>query len=267
MKKTLTAGFIAAALAILPATAAFADGHEAEVVVVHGVPGLEVDILAGGEPVIEGFNYTDIEVLNLPAGSYDLGVAAAGTTDAILSITASVEAGKSYTVAAYLDADGDPTIGAFANETSATGIQPFHLANFPEVAVIAGGDAVLDNVANGVTARIDVPGGATVEGVGLGLAGTTDIALEIGDVTVPADTLLLVFATGPSDADLPDITVQTVSVASADAGDEMERPSAEHSPGEAGLASTALPTWAIALMLVGALSLAAPAVASARSRR
>lgn len=261
MKKTLTAAMLAAALAIIPASAAFADGHEAEVVVVHGVPDLEVDVLAGGEPVISGFNYTDVEVLNLPAGSYDLGVAAAGTTDAILELTADVEAGMSYTVAAYLDANGDPTIGAFVNETSATGIQPFHLANFPEVAVIAGGAAALDNVANGATARIDVPGGATVEGVGLGLAGTTDIALDLGDVTVPEDTLLLVFATGPSGEELPDVTVQAVSAAG-----EMMAPDAEHSPGEAGLASSALPTWAIALMLLGALSLAAPAVAAARQR-
>jgi hypothetical protein len=274
MKKTLTAALAAAALAVIPATAAFADSHglpdievqpvdvptaddAAQVVVVHGVPGLEVDILAGGDAVLEGFNYRDIEVLELPAGSYDLAVAAAGTTDPVLEITAEVEAGVSYTVAAYLDADGNPTIGAFANETDATGIQPFHLAAFPEVSIIAGGEIALDNVANGDTARIDVPGGTEVPGVGVGVAGSTDAAIDLGDVTVPEDTLLLVYALGPVPAD-----------DAADDAEEVEgeRPEAVHS-GTGGAATDTLPMSVVALMSLGALALAMPVLATVRKRR
>lgn len=265
MNRKLTVALAAAALAVIPATAAVADGHEnAEVVVVHGVPGLEVDVLVDGAAAIEGFNFGDVVVTELPAGDYDLGVAAAGTTDAILSLSASLSGGSSVTVAAFLDEDGDPQLQAFANETSATGIQPFHLASFPAVDILSGDTAVLEGVTNAMTARIDVPGGATVDAVGIGAAGTGEAALELGDVTVPDDTLVLAFAIGPDEGEeLPTVVVETVAVA----GDAMTAPSAEHSPGEAGLASTALPTWALALMLIGALALAAPVVATARSRR
>lgn len=280
MNRKLLTALAAAAIAVVPATAAFGDtalpdievqavsvpsaDDVAQVVVVHGVPGLDVDILADGAAVIEGFSYRDIEVLELPAGSYDLGVAAAGTTDAILSLSADVAAGTSTTVAAYLDDSGNPTIGAFANETDATGIQPFHLAAFPEVAIIAGGAAALDDVPNGVTARIDVPGGTTVEGVGVGLAGTTDIALDLGDVTVPDDTLLLVYAVGPVPVGDDAADDDAADDAAADDADEMVAPSAEHSPGEAGLAATNLPLWVVALMAMGALAIAVPAVAAVR---
>lgn len=281
MKKTLTAGLAVAALAVLPATAAVADSHglpdvevqtvdvptsddAAQVVVVHGVPGLEVDILAGGDAVIEGFNYRDIEVLELPGGSYDLAVAAAGTTDAVLELTAEVEEGVSYTVAAFLDADGNPTIDAFANETDATGIQPFHLAAFGPVSIIAGGEILLDDVANGDTARIDVEGGTTVEGVGIGVAGSADAAIELGDVEVPANTLVLAYAIGP-EAPAEDADDDAADDAAEDA-DEGERPEAVHS-GTGGAATDTLPLSVLALMAIGVLAIAAPVAATVTKRR
>ncbi len=284
MKRTLTVGLTAAALAVVPLSSAVADGHglpdievqpvavptaddSAQVVVVHGVPGLEVDVLADGEPVLESFSYRDIEVLELPAGAYDLGVAAAGSTDEILSLIADVDAGTSYTVAAFLDAEGNPTIDAFVNETDATGIQPFPLAAFPEVAIIAGGEAALDDVPNGVTARIDVPGGTTLEGVGVGVAGSTDLAIDLGEVTVPEDTLLLVYAVGPVPADDAADDASDEDTMADDAEDEMVAPSAEHSPGTAGLAATSLPVWTLVLMALGALALAVPTLAAVRIRR
>ncbi len=263
MKKTLTVALAAAALAVVPATTAMAAGHDtAEVVIVHGVPGLEVDILVNGETSdITGFNFGDDPVvIDVPAADYTFGVAATGTTDAVLELDATLEAGASYSAVAYLDTDGDPQLQAFANETGATGIQPFHVANFPAVDILAGDTAVLEGVTNGQTARIDVDGGTTVEAVGIGAAGSGEAALELGDVTVPEDTLILAYAIGPDEgAELPSVVTAAVDVTS-------DAPTAEHSPGEAGLASSSLPAWAMALMAVGALSLAVPTVATARRR-
>ena len=282
MKKKLMAALAAGALAVIPASAAMATSHglpdivvatvdvptsdeAAEVVVVHGVPGLDVDIYANGDLALEGFQYTDTQILPLPAGTYELEVYAAGAdaddADPALSLTADVDAGVSYTVAAFLDADGNPTIDAFANLTDATGIQAFHLAAFGAVDVYAAGGEVtaLPDVTNGVTARIDVDGGDTVEGVGIGVAGSGEIAIDLEDVTVPEDTLVLVYAVGP-------VPVEEAPEEEAEeAEEEVEQPEAVHS-GTGGLLDAGLPVWVAALMVMGALGIAAPAVATARRR-
>jgi hypothetical protein len=138
--KKLTTGVAAATLALLPLTAAAADHVGAEIVVVHGVPGLEVDVLVDGAAAITGFEFGDVVKTTLPAGDYTFGVAATGTTDAILEIEASLGAGLSATIAAYLDTNGDPQLRAFVNENGASGIQPFHLANFGAVDILSGHD-------------------------------------------------------------------------------------------------------------------------------
>jgi 2',3'-cyclic-nucleotide 2'-phosphodiesterase (5'-nucleotidase family) len=185
-------------------------GDAAEVVVVHGIPGVVVDVLVDGEAAIEDFRYGDTAVAELPAGTYDLAVAAAGTTTPILELeNVPVENGVSYSVVAHLDADGAPTLSPFANETDVEGIQAFHVADFADVVLLSGTTVVVDNVANGDDFKADVPGGGTVEDVGIGLAGTTVAAIELGDVTVPADTLLLVYAVGPG-LDFSDVAAGNV---------------------------------------------------------
>ncbi len=245
--KRFATGVAAATLALLPLTAAAAD-EDAEVVVVHGVPGLEVDILVDGEAAITGFEFGDITKTELPAGDYTLGVAATGTTDAILTLEASLTAGASVTVAAYLDTDGDPQLAAFVNETGATGIQPFHLANFGEVDILSGTTAVLEGVANSQTARIDVDGGTTVEDVGIGAAGSGTAALTLGDVTVPENTLVLVYAIGPdTDDELPTVVTETVTIAAV-----------ESVPSGSGGQTALLPMLVLALGLLGSVMLLAP---------
>ncbi len=257
--RKLIIGLAALALAVIPA-AAFAANHTAQVVVVHGVPGLEVDILVDGDAAIEGFSFADDPVVTeLPAGSYTLGVAPAGTTDAVLELDATLAAGSSVTVAAFLDTNGDPQLRAFANEVAASGIQPFHIADFGAVDILAGGDAVLEGVTNGQTARIDVDGGTTVPDVGIGAAGAGEAAIELGDVRVPADTLVLAYAIGPDEGeDLPSVVVATVDVI----GD-----ASRVDAGTGGQAAATLPPAVIALMVAGGLLIAAPAAALARRSR
>ena len=172
----------------------------AEIVLVHGVPDLDVDVLVDGDAAIEGFAYGETVVATFTADTYDLGIAAAGSTTPILQLDdVELNDGDSFTVAAYLEADGTPTLAAFVNETDSTGIQAFHLAEFPEVALLSGDTTLADPLANNETVKLDVAGGETVVDVGIGLAGTTDAALELGDVPVPEDTLLLVFAVTPQE--------------------------------------------------------------------
>jgi hypothetical protein len=250
MRKKLTTGIAAATLALLPLTAAAADQHVgAEIVVVHGVPGLTVDILVNGAPAITNFEFGSVVKTTLPAGDYTFGVAAAGTTTAILTLDASLGAGISATIAAYLDVNGAPKLAAFLNENAASGIQPFHLANFGAVDILSGTTTVLGPVTNGQTARIDVPGGTTVSAVGVGAAGSGVAALSLGDVTVPRNTLLLVYAIGPNTGDaLPTVVVSSTNVGGV-----------RHIPSGTGGTSNALPIGLLVLMVAGAGLLAAPA--------
>jgi len=254
--KKLITGVAAAALALLPITAAAADQHVgAEIVVVHGVPGLEVDVLVNGAPAITGFKFGNVVKTSLPAGSYTFGVAAAGTTTAILTLDATLGAGISATIAAYLDADGNPRLHAFLNENSASGIQPFHLAQFGAVDILSGTTTVLGPVSNGQTARIDVAGGTTVPAVGIGAAGAGTAALSLGDVPVLQNQLLLVYAIGPNTGD----ALPTVVTASTNVGGVRIIPS-----GTGGQTST-LPLMVLSLMLAGSVLAVAPRLA-ARSR-
>jgi hypothetical protein len=211
--KRIATGVAAATLALLPLTAAAADDGIAEIVVVHGVPGLVVDVLVDGTAAITGFEFGDVARTTLPAGDYTFAVAATGTTTAILSVESTLAAGVSATIAAFLDTAGNPQLRAFPNENLGTGIQPFHLANFGAVDILSGTTTVLGPVTNGQTARIDVPGGTTVSAVGIGAAGSGVAAIALGDITVPAGKLILAYAIGPdTGAALPTVVTQVVDV-------------------------------------------------------
>jgi hypothetical protein len=257
MRRKFFTSLAAAALALVPLNAAVAETG-AEIVVVHGVPGLTVDVLVDGAPALRNVNFGDVAKTTLPAGDYTFAVAAAGSLTPVLSIEASLGAGLSATIAAFLDADGAPTMRAFVNENGATGIQPFHLAAFGAVDILVGTTTVLGPVTNGQTARIDVPGGTTVRSVGIGAAPAGGVAaIALGDVTVPRNTLVLAYAIGPDAGEtLPRVVTATTTVAGARA-----IPS-----GSGGLASSSVPAAVLGLMLLGSLLVATPAVA-ARQRR
>jgi hypothetical protein len=292
MKRKLTAAAVTAAVLLVPAAAVAQDGlgslqvvteaisvpsEGAEVVAVHGVPdevfdalgadSSDVDVLVNGD-VAFTFGYGDTQVVDsLEAGTeYTIEVAPAGSDDAILSLgPVTLEEGTSTSVVAHLNASGDPVLEAYGNETDATGIQVFHTANFGAVDIVAGGEPVLEGVENGATARIDIEGGTTVEGVGVAPAGD-DVALDLGDVEVPADTLVLAYAVGqlPVGGDGEDAADDAdADDAAADDAAGEERPT-HVAAGEAGLATDAMPAWVVGLMALGALGVAAPAVARAR---
>lgn len=299
----LVATAAAAALLVAP-TAAAADSHlgslqvvtEAvsvptdgvEVVAVHGVPdevfaalgvdSSEVDVLVNGD-VAFSFSYGETLVVDsLEAGTeYTIEVAPAGG-DPILDLgPVTLEDGTSTSVVAHLTDAGDPALTAFENETDATGIQVFHAANFGPVDIVVGDDRPVEGAANGDTAALPV-GAGSFEGVGVAPAGD-DVAIDLGTVDVPEDTLVLAYAVGQladdagDDATDDDATEDddaaegdaTEDDDAAEGDDDRQAPTAVDS-GQAGLASDTLPLWVVTLMGLGLLAIAAPTVAAVRRR-
>ncbi|MFA9431423.1 hypothetical protein [Egicoccus sp. AB-alg2] len=272
-----------AALLLLAPTAAFAQDDTAEVVAVHGIPqsvfdtlgadSTAVDVYVAGsydDPLLT-FEFGDVETLDVPPGAYDLEVFPAGgdtSGDPVISLsTPELAAGASASVVAQLNEAGDtPSLEAYINENDATGIQVFHTAAFGPVDVIAGGEPVLEGVTNGDTARVDVPGGTSVEGVGIAPAGG-DVALEVGDVEVPDGTLVLAYAIGSADDESLQIVTGSTAVAGDDAADGGDDAPTRVDAGSAGLADSGTSTGLLAALFAGAALLFAPAAARVVRRR
>ncbi len=149
-RRTTTIG-VAAAAALLPLALAASPAQSAEnatVSVLHAVPGLTVDVYANGEELIPDFEPgTLTDPLKLPAGTYDLTVFPAGEgpdgDPAIEANDVEVPAGANATVVAHLDANGDPMLSLFANDTSSVPagqarLTVRHVAAAPAVDVRAG---------------------------------------------------------------------------------------------------------------------------------
>lgn len=119
--RALTALALGGALflgAVMPATAA----SKAMVRAAHLIPDAPaVDILVNGGVVLEGVTFKAVsDYLMVDAGSYTISVNAAGTATELLTIDATVAAGKAYTVAAIgtLDAADteNPRLAAFVDD-------------------------------------------------------------------------------------------------------------------------------------------------------
>jgi hypothetical protein len=239
-------------------------GPEATVSVLHAVPGLTVDVYANGDELIPGFTPgTLTDPLTLPAGSYDLQVFAEGDNPdnadpAIEANGVEVPAGANATVVAHLDADGNPTLTPFVNDTSATApgearLTVRHTAAAPAVDVRADGEVLFGDVSNPQEGVSDVPAGTYSADVTL--AGTEDVAIGPADLQLAEGTNTIVYAWGSTDDESLDLAVQTI--------DQLHSAPAGVPGGEAGLApeSEAAPLWALGL---GAGSLVALALAGRR---
>ena len=273
MRYTLAAAGTAGLMALVAAPLAPANAAEdATVSVLHAVPGITVDVYANGEELIPNFKPGTLsEPLTVPAGKYDLQVFADGDnpdTDkpAIEANDVEVPAGANATVVAHLDADGQPDLTAYANDTAPTKagdgrLTVRHTAAAPAVDVRTDGKVLFANLANPDEASADVPAGTYSSDVVL--AGTQDVALGPADVPVKEGTSTIVYAWGSAKDGNLDLAVQTVG--------GLHSPPAGVPGGEAGLApeSEGLPAWTLGLGVMSALAVgvAARRVAPARLRR
>jgi hypothetical protein len=262
--KKLKVLFVALALAVVPATAAMAQASEGQVIVVHGVPDLDVDIYVNGDLTLEGFQYGDVAgPLALPEGSYDLEVYAAGSDpaagDPALSGSTDLPAGAVATIAAYLQEGGAPTLGVFVENNSAIDagnarISAYHLADFGAVDVLANDAAVWEGVTNGTGANTDVP--ADTYNIKITAAGDPATVAFDADVALAEGTNTIAYAVGSvADGNFQVVTAAITGLGTAPEGVPT---------GDAGLSTDTSMVLPIALAGVALLALGGGAVALAK---
>jgi Domain of unknown function (DUF4397) len=177
MIKRLMGLGVAATLAVSMLGVGTASAADASLNVVHGIPGVDVEVCVNGAVAIPGFNPGEVVTgVALPAGTYDVRIVAAGDTcdDAAILEATDIElaSGKNYTAIAYLMEDGTPTLGLFKNNVKplAKGTARLtirHTAAAPAVDVWANGRVLLEDVSSGASATMKVPAGVYASWVSL----------------------------------------------------------------------------------------------------
>jgi hypothetical protein len=209
-KTTYAAGALSLAAALAFATPAQAGGwhHDddpAKLSVLHGVPGLTVDVWVDGKLTLDDFTPGILAgPLELDAGDYEIAITAADATSAdnpvIGPVNVELDEGGNYTAVAHLDADGAPTATLFTNDTKAPRndkkgkLTVRHVAAAPAVDVLAGGSAVIEGLSNPDEATLKLKAGTISASVAA--AGTTDPVIGPADITVEGGKNTIVYAWG-----------------------------------------------------------------------
>jgi hypothetical protein len=220
MRRPLVAFTAMALLLALTALggAATADDTTSDVTVVHGIPGVTVDVYVNDDLTLEDFEPGDIAgPLALPAGDYDIAIRPAGApddSDPVLAGTASVPGGANISLVAHRAADDSLALTPFVNDLGAVRagegrLVVRHTAGAPGVDVRAGGQVVFSNLTNPNEASADLPAGTVSADVVL--TGTSTVVIGPADVPVVAGQSTIVYAVGSAaDGDLG-VVVQTIS--------------------------------------------------------
>lgn len=228
MKRKLAIGVGAAvALSAFGAAPAMAAEGDATVSVLHGVPGLTVDVYINGDEAISDFEPgTLTDPMMLAAGAYDIQVFADGETPdsadpAIEAMGVEVPASANLTLVAHLSEGGDPMLSAFANSTEPiaageTRVTVRHLAAAPAVDVRANGDVIVEGLTNPNEASLDTAAGMITADVVL--AGTEDVAIGPAELDLAEGVNTIVTAWGSAEDGNLDLAVQTVEAHSTPSG-------------------------------------------------
>ena len=223
-KTTYAAGALSLLAALTFATPAQAGGwnHDdapAKLSVLHGVPGLTVDVWVDGKLALDNFKPGTLAgPLKLDEGRYKIAVTASDATSAdnpvIGPVDVELDSGGNYTAVAHLDADGAPTATLFTNDTKAPRndnkgkLTVRHVAAAPAVDVLAGGTAVIEELSNPDEATLKLEAGTVSASVAA--AGTTDPVIGPADVTVEAGKNTIVYAWGSLADGTLDVAVQVI---------------------------------------------------------
>ncbi|MFD3626515.1 DUF4397 domain-containing protein [Streptomyces sp. NPDC058698] len=216
-----TAGACVLSLAVaVPAAAESTaqDNGKASVSVFHGVPGLTVDVYANGNELLPDFEpgtLTDPQPLD--AGTYDIKIFPDGEGpdgDPAIRKSVDVPAGANATLAAHLDAQGNPTLTAFVNDTSEvpagqSRLTVRHVAAAPAVDIRAGGEPIVRDLTNPNEKSLEVPAGTVNADVVL--AGTGTVAIGPADLDLTEGTSTVVYAWGSAEDKNLALKTQTIS--------------------------------------------------------
>ena len=231
----------------------------AQVSVIHGIPKTPVNVFVNGKSTLSNFKPGTVAgPLSLPAGTYKVTVFAAantkGTGTPVISASATVEAGKNYSLVAHLSAGGKPTLTPYVNDTSAVAagkarIIVRHDAAAPAVDVRANGAVAFAGLTNPKQAQADLAAGSVKADVVL--AGTKTVAIGPATLDLKEGTATIVYAIGSASDKSLGLVTQTISgLHSAPAGVPA---------GSGGLLDTTngTSTWAWAVGALGVLTMLA----------
>lgn len=197
---------------------ASASSHTGTVTVVHGVPGLTVDVYINGELTLQGFEPGSVtDPLELEEGTYKIDIRAAGESadsEPAISGSADVTAGTNASIVAHLTEDGTPSLSVFANDTSTidagnTRVTVRHAASAPRVDIWVDGEIAAEGLANGQEATLEVP--ASTYTVAVSAAGDDAPVLGPVDLDLAEGTHYIVYAIGSLDEGSLDLVIQTIS--------------------------------------------------------
>lgn len=253
MRKVL--GIVLVALATLLSTTVAGAQGDTSIILMHGIPDTDVDVEAGGENVIEGFAFGDMQDLSSLAGETLVGlkVKVAGTdTVAIDAGDTALPASGNYTIVAHLDAEGTPTLAVFNNDTSAIDagngrLVVRHVAAAPAVDVLANGDVAFSNLANPDEVAADLPAG-TISASVVPTGATEPVVIGPADLPIGEGSSLIVYAVGSLDAG--SLTVLTQSI------DGLGSAPAAVDTGNSPVTPFTASTTGVSLMVIALLGLA-----------
>lgn len=228
MRKTIAAGIVAgfALAAGFAAPASAISATTADLYVFHGIPDTPVDVWVNGEVAVPDFQPgTFAGPLDLPAGDYEVILTApdAPITDVALGpVTLTLEANKSYTAAAYLDADGMGTAKLFTNDVASTNagegrLTVRHTAAAPAVDILANGAAAFTNVTNGAEGTTALPVGTIAASV-VPTGATEPVVLGPADVAIKDGVLTIAYAWGSLEDETLALAAQEITVGHTNPG-------------------------------------------------
>lgn len=214
-------GMAVIAAALAAATPANAAEANAQLSVIHGIPGTPVDVWVNGTDTVKDFQPgTMAGPLSLAPATYSVSITKVGASSATDSpiigpVNLTLAAGGNYSAVAYLDASGKPTAKLFTNDISPTAagqgrLTVRHVAAAPAVDVVVGGKAVISDLTNSNEQVLNLPAGTLSASVTA--TGTTQPAL-IGpaNVTVADGTNTIVYAYGSAANKTLALMVQTIT--------------------------------------------------------
>ena len=183
----------------------------ATVSVLHGIPGVTVDVYANDMLLINDFTPGSLKTVKVPGGTYNLELFPATATDSsgtpILAASATVANGKNYTVTANLSATGTPALNVFVNNQAAIKkgknnkagegrITVRHIAAAPAVDIYVNGNVAFSGLTNPNEVSTTLAKGTYQAAAGLSGAGTAGIALGPLPVQVRQGWNVIVYAWG-----------------------------------------------------------------------
>lgn len=208
------------ALALVPA--AFAQGSTAKVRVIHASPDAPaVDVYVNGNRTLSNVPFfTASDYLDLPAGTYQVQVTPAGqpASAAVIDASATIEAGRAYTIAATGEvANIQGTIIEDDLTAPASGqahVRVYHFSpDAPAVDVqLADGTSLIEGLAfPDASDYLPVPAGSY--DIQVVPAGGSDVVIDLAGTTLEAGNIYSVFATNVVASIAPELAVYTPAAA------------------------------------------------------